>query len=181
MYKIAVNHGVSLQQLLRANSHINNPNIIYTGQTINIPVSNYIPTQPGSSPVNNNFGTELKQLEIEVASLVNKERAKHGLEPLTLSTTLSDIARLKAKDMNDRGYFSHQSPTYGSPFDMLRDHGISYRSAGENIAKGYPDAESLMQGWMSSPGHRQNILNPNYDKIGVGLYNKHWGQLFIGY
>jgi uncharacterized YkwD family protein len=114
--------------------------------------------------------------------LVNIERQKAGLSPLSVSNKLSDVARLKSKDMADNRYFSHTSPTYGSPFDMMKQFGISYRTAGENIAKGYLSAESVVNGWMNSSGHRANILNPSFGTIGVGAYKTgntfYWTQMF---
>jgi uncharacterized YkwD family protein len=120
--------------------------------------------------------------EKKVAELVNAERAKHGLAPLTLSAELSDIARIKSQDMRDNNYFSHTSPVFGSTFSLLKSHGISYRAAGENIAKGYKTPEAVMDGWMNSPGHRANILSAKYTKIGVGYVagGNYWTQVFIG-
>lgn len=117
-----------------------------------------------------------------MAKLVNEQRAANGLKPLTLSAKLSDIARLKSQDMHDKNYFSHTSPTYGSPFDMLKQFGVSYRAAGENIAMGYRTPEAVMDGWMNSPGHRANILNASYTQIGVGYVasGSYWTQTFIG-
>ena len=106
--------------------------------------------------------------EKRVVELVNVQREKHGLEPLTLSEQLSDGARLKSKDMHDNKYFSHTSPTYGSPFDMMKSLGITYRTAGENIAMGYSTPEAVVNAWMNSEGHRANILNASYTEIGVG-------------
>ncbi|NLH01700.1 MAG: secretion protein [Clostridiales bacterium] len=120
--------------------------------------------------------------EKRVVELVNQQRAANGLAPLTLSTALSNAARAKSQDMHDKKYFSHNSPTYGSPFDMLKSFGISYRTAGENIAMGYTTPEAVMNAWMNSPGHRANILNASYTKIGVGYVadGNYWTQEFIG-
>ncbi|MPN28838.1 hypothetical protein SDC9_176283 [bioreactor metagenome] len=84
--------------------------------------------------------------------------------------------------MHDKRYFAHQSPTYGSPFDMMKQFGISYRAAGENIAMGYSSAAAVVEGWMNSPGHRANILNASFTHIGVGYYAEghYWTQMFIG-
>lgn len=112
--------------------------------------------------------TTISDFEKRVAELVNAERVKYGLKPLTLSKTLSDGARIKSKDMHDNRYFSHTSPTYGSPFDMMRSLGITYRTAGENIAMGYASPEAVVKAWMNSDGHRANILNASYTEIGVG-------------
>lgn len=123
--------------------------------------------------------------EEQVLALVNKERAAVGLSPLAINRELSKVANVKAADMRDRGYFSHNSPTYGSPFDMMGQFGIKYTAAGENIAKGYPNAVAVMEGWMNSPGHRANILNSNYTQLGVGYVTDakgtgYWVQMFIG-
>lgn len=120
----------------------------------------------------------------EVLTLVNKERAKVGAPALKLHQGLQDAALLKSKDMADNNYFSHQSPKYGSPFDLLKLRGISYTAAGENIAAGQRSAESVMTSWMNSPGHKANILNRNYTHLGVGIfkggsYGIYHTQLFI--
>ena len=95
---------------------------------------------------------------------------------------LSRVARIKSQDMRDRGYFSHTSPTYGSPFDMMKSFGIRYRTAGENIAMGYRTPQSVVDGWMNSEGHRANILNSSFTEIGVGYVasGNYWTQMFIG-
>jgi uncharacterized YkwD family protein len=126
--------------------------------------------------------TGLSANEMEVVRLVNIERQKAGLSNFRASSELSNVARAKSKDMAVNNYFSHTSPTYGSPFEMMKSFGISYRTAGENIAKGYSSAESVVRGWMNSQGHRDNILNPSFNTIGVGAYNgngsTYWTQMF---
>ena len=117
--------------------------------------------------------------ERQVVALVNQERAAYGLSPLTLSTDLSDGARLKSQDMRDNRYFDHNSPTYGTPFEMMRSLGITYRAAAENIAMGYRTAEAVVDGWMNSPGHRANILSDKYTEIGVGHVDGYWTQWFV--
>lgn len=141
------------------------------------------PTKPAPTPEqpNNNGSAEgVSELAQEVARLVNEERAKAGLGPLTLDTALSNMALDKAKDMYHNNYFSHNSPTYGSPFDMMDQYNIPYSHAGENIAKGQSTAQQVMTDWMNSEGHKQNILNPNFTKIGVSYYNNVWVQAFTG-
>ncbi len=120
--------------------------------------------------------------ETRVVELVNIERAKGGLAPLTQNAALSDVARLKSKDMQSNGYFDHTSPTYGSPFDMMKTFGISYRAAGENIAYGYRTPEAVVEGWMNSEGHRRNIMSSSFTEIGVGYISQgnYWTQMFIG-
>lgn len=140
---------------------------------------------PSSNSNQNKAGYTLSQFEQKVVDLTNQERAKQGLAPLKIDTTLSKMARDKAQDMRDKNYFSHQSPTYGSPFDMMKKYGITYRAAGENIAAGQKTPEEVVNAWMNSEGHRANILNPNYTAIGVGYvqggsYGSYWVQEFIG-
>ncbi|MEL7609016.1 MAG: SH3 domain-containing protein [Bacillota bacterium] len=120
--------------------------------------------------------------EEQVLKLVNDQRTSRGLCALTLDATLSNLARAKSQDMHDNNYFSHTSPTYGSAFDMLKAAGISYRAAGENLAKGYLTPEAVVTGWMNSSGHRANILNGNYTRIGIGYVadGSYWTQIFIG-
>ena len=121
----------------------------------------------------------------EMLAQVNQQRRNAGLSELSLSQELTKVATVKAEDMRDQGYFSHTSPTYGSPFDMMKEFGINYRTAGENIAKGQKSVEAVMNGWMNSTGHRENILNSNFTKLGVGYCtdnagNTYWVQMFIG-
>jgi uncharacterized YkwD family protein len=120
--------------------------------------------------------------EREVVRLVNEIRRSNGLSELTLNEELSRVARIKSEDMAKNNYFSHNSPTYGSPFDMMKRFGISYRAAGENIAKGQRSAQAVVDAWMNSEGHRANILNPSFTRIGVGFTSNgyHWTQMFIG-
>ncbi|MBM7703131.1 CAP domain-containing protein [Metabacillus iocasae] len=129
--------------------------------------------------------SSVSEYEKKVVELVNQERQKAGLAPLQLDTKLSDVAREKSRDMMNKGYFDHQSPTYGSPFDMMKQFGISYKAAGENIAKGQRTPEEVMNGWMNSSGHRANILSNNFTHIGVGYVKAsngttYWTQMFIG-
>ncbi len=121
----------------------------------------------------------------KVVELVNKERAKAGLKALKMNTQLSKVATLKSQDMAKNNYFDHNSPTYGSPFDMMKRFGITYRTAGENIAMGQTSPEQVMKGWMNSPGHRANILKASFTEIGVGVAKNsggrlYWTQQFIG-
>ena len=83
--------------------------------------------------------------------------------------------------MKDNNYFSHTSPTYGTPFQMMKSFGITYKTAGENIARGYNTPESVVNGWMNSSGHRANILNSTYTRIGVGYVKdgNYWTQMFV--
>ncbi|WP_226642095.1 CAP domain-containing protein [Mesobacillus subterraneus] len=134
--------------------------------------------EPAAAPVS----SAVSAYEQKVVELTNQERAKNGLKPLALDTELSKVAREKSRDMQSKGYFSHTSPTYGSPFDMMKKFGISYRSAGENIAMGQRTPEEVVNAWMNSSGHRANILNSSYTHIGVGhvATGNYWTQMFIG-
>ncbi|WNF24158.1 CAP domain-containing protein [Mesobacillus jeotgali] len=127
-------------------------------------------------------GTELSAFEAKVIDLTNEQRRKNGLQNLQPDTALSNVAQEKSNDMQAKNYFSHTSPTYGSPFDMMRDFGVSYNTAGENIAMGQQSAEEVVNAWMNSEGHRKNILSPNYTHIGVGhtTQGNYWTQMFIG-
>lgn len=166
LWKIAKKYQVGLSEIISANSQIKNPDLIYPGDKINIPL--------------NDEG--VLSYEQEVIRLVNEIRIQNGLETLEHNWELSRVARYKSQDMHDNKYFSHTSPVYGSPFDMMKDFGISYRSAGENIAKGQSTPKAVVDAWMNSSGHRANILNASYTEIGVGYVadGKYWTQMFIG-
>ena len=140
------------------------------------------PTQLTTPTAPNNGSSSVLAIEREVVTLVNQIRTSRGLNALTLDEKLSSVARAKAVDMATNHYFDHNSPTYGSPFDMMKQYGISYRAAGENIAMGYSTAQSVVDGWMNSEGHRANILNSSFTKIGVGYTSNgnYWSQMFIG-
>lgn len=127
-------------------------------------------------------GSSVLAEESAVVSLVNEIRAQYGLSALTLDENLCRYARVKSQDMQQKGYFSHESPTYGSPFDMMRAFGISYSYAGENIAMGYSSAQSVVDAWMNSASHRANILSANFTSIGVGYVANggYWTQWFLG-
>jgi uncharacterized YkwD family protein len=142
------------------------------------PTGNKVVTQP-KAPAQQ-AAPSVSQFAQQVANLVNQERAKAGLKPLTMDSALSKVAMDKAVDMYQNHYFSHTSPTYGSPFDMMKRYGITFRTAGENIAMGQRSPQEVMQQWMNSQGHRANILNPNFSKIGVAYYNGYWVQEFTG-
>lgn len=168
MWKIAGLYQVGLGEIIKANPRVSNSAMIYPGQQLNIP----------------SVDNSIKQFENKVAQLTNAERTKHGLKPLTFNWELARMARFKSEDMINKNYFDHNSPTYGSPFNMMKNFGIDYSYAGENIAAGQTTPEEVVNSWMNSPGHRANILNPNYTEIGVGLanggsYHYYWTQVFI--
>ena len=165
MWKLAVQYQVGTSEIIDANPQVANPNLIYPGDVLTIPETD----------------ASVRACEQEVVRLVNAERAKHGLAALTEDWELSRVARYKSQDMHDNRYFAHNSPTYGTPFRMLRAFGLSYRTAGENIAMGYAAPAAVVAGWMNSEGHRANILSSAYTKIGVGYVadGHYWTQQFI--
>lgn len=137
---------------------------------------------PAPAPVENN-NTAVSSYEQKVVELVNVERQKAGLSSLSLDSAVSNVARIKSKDMADNNYFAHQSPTYGSAGDMLNKFGIRWSAWGENIASGQRTPEAVVTAWMNSAGHRANILSNNYSKIGVGYVTNsngtpYWTQIF---
>lgn len=122
--------------------------------------------------------------EQEVFDLVNKQRTDNGLKALKVDSNLQKVAKEKANDMIKNNYFAHNSPTYGSPFDMMKKFGISYRSAGENLA-GNSTGKRAVDAWMNSEGHRANILNSSFNYTGVAVvesskYGRIYVQMFIG-
>lgn len=167
MWKIAVKYETGLSELIGANPQITNPALIYPGQKITIPNAAPLQTQ-----------------EQEVLRLVNAERAKAGLPALTYNWEAARVARYKSQDMIDKGYFAHQSPTYGSPFQMMESFGLRFSAAAENIAKGQRTPAEVMNAWMNSPGHRANILSRSVTHIGVGAAKAkngtlYWTQMFL--
>jgi uncharacterized YkwD family protein len=106
--------------------------------------------------------------EQEMVDLVNQIRIEQGLAPLEIDLNLVRIARIKARDMVENNYLEHHSPTYGSPFEMIKNEGIGYSLAGENLASAMSINEAF-NALMESPEHRDNILKSRYDRIGVGV------------
>jgi len=140
------------------------------------------PVETPQTPVDNPSGLRAEQARM--FELVNQERAKAGLQALKWDAELARVADIKAQDMVQNNYFSHTSPTYGSPFDMMKNFGIKYRTAGENLA-GYNSVEGAHNGLMNSDGHRANILNSSFTHIGIGVqksprYGYVFVQMFIG-
>ena len=166
MWKLAVKYQVGTSEIIHANTQIKDPNLIYPGQVLTIP-------QPDAA---------VSSYEAEVIRLVNEIRVQNGLSALKANWELSRVARYKSQDMADNRYFSHTSPTYGTPFEMIRAFGLSYRTAGENIAYGQATPQAVVTAWMNSSGHRANILSSSYTQIGVGYAAKgrYWTQMFLG-
>jgi uncharacterized YkwD family protein/spore coat assembly protein SafA len=167
MWIISVKYRIGLSEIIAANPQIRNPRLIYPGNKITVPLQ-----------------TAVKSIESQVIKLVNQQRAAQGIKPLKANWQLSRVARFKSQDMKTRNYFTHTSPAYGSPFDMMKAFGISFSTAGENIAAGQATAQEVMKSWMNSPGHRKNILSASFTEIGVGYvsggsYRHYWTQMFI--
>ena len=142
MWGIAVKFEIGLSELIKANPQIKNPALIYVGQKINIPEAD-----------------PLKTFEDEVIRLVNLERTSRGIPALTKNWELARVARYKSQDMVNKNYFSHTSPTYGSPFTMMQNFGLRFTAAAENIAYGKRSAKEVVAAWMNSPGDRANIMS----------------------
>ena len=122
--------------------------------------------------------------EKEVFDLINKQRTNNGLQALKVDSEVQRVARIKAQDMVDNNYFAHESPTYGSPSNMLKNFKISFRASGENIA-GNSSNSGAVNAWMNSSGHKANILSSKYNYTGIGVvssprYGKIYVQMFIG-
>lgn len=167
LWTIAKKYQVGLSEIIAANDQLTNPNMIYPGQRIAVPVPD----------------PKLLGVEADVLSLCNAERKKNGLQPLAANWEVARVARYKAEDMRQLNYFSHESPVYGSPFTMLNNFGIKFRTAGENIAKGQKTAKAVVDAWMGSAGHRANILNASFKEAGVGYCEgngtTYWVIIFI--
>lgn len=165
LWKIAVKYKIGVKEIIDANPQIKNPDLIYPNQKVNVPNIDNV-----------------KAVEREVIRLTNIKRQEHGIAPLRENWELSRVARHKSMDMSNKEYFRHDSPTYGSPFTMIKNYGIQYRTAGENIARGQSTAEQVVNSWYNSAGHRKNMLNASFTEIGVGYYENgdYWTQMFIG-
>ncbi|TMU83752.1 SafA/ExsA family spore coat assembly protein [Bacillus sp. BHET2] len=167
LWNISKRFQINLSELIEANTHLSNPDVIYPGQKITIP----------------SF-TEASSFENRIMELTNKERQKNGLPPLKLDSELSRVAFSKSRNMRDVGYFSHKSPTYGTPTDMMKAFHIQFNEAAENIAAGQTSPEQVVREWMESPGHRKHILTGSYTHIGVGYaeggaYETYWTLLLV--
>lgn len=165
----------------------------YVGAVSKQYVKAVYPNSGGSSSSGNSTGgssntttntSGLTKDELEVFNLINEQRTKNGLSALKINSEVQNVARIKAQDMVKNNYFSHTSPTYGSPFDMLNSFKVSYKTAGENIA-GNSSNSAAVTAWMNSSGHKANILNSSFNYTGIGVvngskYGKIYVQMFIG-
>jgi len=153
-----------------------------TGTTGTTP-NNTTGTKQNTPDTTQNNNNTLTAEEQEMLNLVNQARSQNNVAPLQVDMELTNCARIKAQDMIDNNYFSHNSPKYGSPFDMMKSFGINYVKAGENIA-GNQTVQKAHEALMNSPGHRKNILSPDYTHIGIGIrkggqYGYMFTQMFI--
>lgn len=157
------------------------PNEITTPETNTTTPTNQQEVETPSKASTDNVSLTVSEFEKKVVELTNVEREKMGLDPLQMYMPLMESARAKSEDMAKNQYFSHESPTFGDPFEQMEAAGIDYYYAGENIALGYRTPEAVVEGWMNSPGHRANILTPEYSHIGVGFSEDgyYWTQQFI--
>jgi len=167
IWKIAQKYEINVNELIKANPHIKDHEYIEPGDKIFIPEAD-----------------PLSKLEDEVIRLVNVEREKNGLPALEKNNEVCRVARTKSYDMIEKNYFSHSSPVYGSPFNMMEHHGLKFSAAAENIGMGQKTPAEIMKSWMDSPGHRANILSKTVTQIGVGAGKTangtlYWTQLFI--
>lgn len=190
IWGIAKRYHVDFKHLKELNKDLfNDLDLIYPAEKVDLPEQGHLTQEhsgsdeikEGDNKVTNRG--EVSQM-VEVLNLVNAERKKAGLNELVLNHTLNGVAMEKAFDMKEKNYFSHESPTYGSPFEMLQHFGVKYTAAGENIAAGQKTSNEVMESWMNSSGHRANILNKNYTELGVGYveggtYGTYWVQIFI--
>lgn len=138
----------------------------------------------GGSSGTTNSTASMNSDEKEVFDLINKQRTNNGLQALKIDNEVQKVARIKAQDMVDNNYFAHESPTYGTPFQMLKSFKISYKTVGENIAANSSNSGAV-NAWMNSSGHKANILNSSYNYTGIGVvsskkYGKMYVQMFIG-
>jgi len=205
LWIISRKYRVKLDAIIDANPELPDPDLIYPGDQIKVPLDHKINdsldiadsdidkgdgnTKIRSNVVQGRYAgdmpiTQENSEEKELLELINRERAKAGLRSVKLCATIGTASRIKADEMSAKQYFSHTSPVYGSPFEMLRSFGITYKTAGENIAKGQKSANAVLAAWMNSEGHRANILNPDFEEIGIGYAsdNKvtYWVLILLG-
>ena len=164
----------------------------YVGAVSKKYVKAIYPNSNNSGNTENNTGnssgtqtsSNMNSDEKEIFNLINQQRTNNGLSALKVDNEVQRVARIKAEDMVTNNYFSHTSPTYGSPFDMLKSFKISYKTAGENIAANSSNSGAV-NAWMNSSGHKANILNSSFNYTGIGVvnsskYGKIFVQMFIG-
>ena len=161
--------------------------IVVEDNKTNIPPESSVATPQAATaaktPAAKTNANTLSAAEQQMLKLLNDARAQNNVAPLKVDMELTNVARIKAQDMIDNNYFSHNSPKYGNPFDMMKSFGVKYILAGENIA-GNQSVDNAENSLMNSPGHRKNILNPEFTHIGIGIqkggpYGNMFSQMFI--
>ena len=147
------------------------------------PVQSFADIPTTSSALSSSGGAAMDKNAQKLVELVNLERAKAGLGSLTVSEKLNEVALIRAREITE--LYSHTRPNGGDVFGLLKEMGVTYRYAGENLAASQLDAVTAMKDWMNSEGHRNNILNENYTEIGVAAlfdpsapYGMYWVQIF---
>jgi len=205
LWIISRKYKIKLDAIIDANPELPDPDLIYPGDQIKVPLDHKIndmldiadsdfdkgdgKTKIRSNVVQGRYAgdtpvTQENSEEKELLELINRERAKAGLRSVKLCASIGTAARIKADEMSAKQYFSHTSPVYGSPFEMLRSFGITYKTAGENIAKGQKAPNAVLGAWMNSEGHRANILNQDFEEIGIGYASDgkvtYWVLILLG-
>lgn len=190
IYSNCVNNGQTNKPENKPNNNcgnINRPNKPNKPSVPSVPSAPVKPEKPNKPEVPNKPSVpsngSVSNYERQVVELVNAERSKNGLAPLTLDNSVSKVARVKSQDMATNNYFSHTSPTYGGAGQMLTQFGVKWSAYGENIASGQKTPQQVVDAWMNSSGHRANILSSNFTKIGVGYATNskgtpYWTQMF---
>lgn len=130
------------------------------------------------------IGVRGDEYQAIILKLVNEARIESGLTPLRINEELNNIAIMKAKDMAEEEILSHISKKYGMTFNLIKANGIKFSAAGENIARWHDTPEFVVERWLNSKGHRENILNSNYDETGIGMAKdkegkNYWVEIFI--
>jgi uncharacterized protein YkwD len=162
----------------------------WTRPTTTTPAPSSSPAPTSSAPATSTAPTStapaagLTALEQDAFNRINAERAKAGCAALTVDPKIQAVARAHSEDMRDRNYFDHATPEGVSPAQRLTQGGVSWRSMGENIARGQRDAATVVTGWMNSSGHRANIVNCGFKTSGLGVATggngPYWTQDFVG-
>lgn len=222
LYDIAEAFGVPMKDIQRLTPGLNNPSLLFVGQTLNIPSKEQggdEPTQESpaalpeaagqdepqpadqaepqasaspmgeltpdagvehaQSPVADaGSGNDISAMERQVLELVNEQRLLADVQPLEWDEQVAGLARIKSADMAATGQLSHTSEQLGSPFKMLRDNGVPYKTASENIARGQRSAQEVVDAWMASTGHRESMLNPSFTHMGMGIAADAKGRLY---
>lgn len=170
LWKISKMYRVPLMEVILKNNQLNNPNMIFPGDELIIPIKTH-------------YKNELSEEELKLLQLTNDKRIETGLPPLKMDISLANAAKQKAYDMLKHGYVAHRSPTFGYPTLMLDNLNIPFQSVKENIGAGHKNANTVFEVWMKSSIQRENILDEEATHIGIGyvkggLHGHYW-TIFI--